>query len=258
MKLLAVYFSGTGNTKYAVQRLLKGFDGSSMHSVEELLDFENAADGFDTILVAFPIYGSDMPGNMREFIEKNRAVFIGKKLITLVTQLLFSGDGGRLAYRLLREEIDEHTASIHINMPTNISFPPIFAIKNGADIDEKMEKANRKIDRCAVRLKAGQSIKDGRGPLAFLVGFLGQRMWYRAFFVNHYKKKLQIDAERCTGCGLCVQNCPVNNLVFGAEQVMPQNKCILCVRCINQCPQQAITLLSKSDAYVQYKGPFII
>ena len=164
MKIFAVFFSGTGNTKYAVEQLLRNFDGSEMHSIEEPLDFIKAASEFDTVLVAHPNYGSDMPINMLEFIKSNLPMFDGKKLITLVTQFLFSGDGGRLAFRLVRNRIKEHTVSIHISMPTNVNFQPIFSVKNGSDILPKIEKASRKIALCAERMHMGRPTRDGRGP----------------------------------------------------------------------------------------------
>ena len=201
MRIFAVYFSATGNTKYAVENFLTHFDGSEPHSIEERLDYVKASEGFDTILVAHPIYGSDMPLIMRDFLKANKTMFAGKKLITLVTQFLFSGDGGRLARRLVRGEITEHIASVHINMPTNFHLPPIMPIKNGADIWAKLKRANRKIECCAERLCQGRSIKNGRGPLCFLAGFLGQRFWYRTFFVPHYTKRLRIDPGSCILCG---------------------------------------------------------
>ena len=255
MKIFAVFFSGTGNTKYAVEQLLRNFDGSEMHSIEEPLDFIKAASEFDTVLVAHPIYGSDMPINMLEFIKSNLPMFDGKKLITLVTQFLFSGDGGRLAFRLVRNRIKEHTVSIHISMPTNVNFQPIFSVKNGSDILPKIEKASRKIALCAERMHMGRPIRDGRGPLSFVAGFLGQRLWYKMFFIKHYRKMLLINSEKCIRCDLCVKSCPVENLVLVDETIETRNKCVLCYRCVNQCPVHAITLISKNDARVQYKGP---
>jgi len=52
--------------------------------------------------------------------------------------------------------------------------------------------------------------------------------------------KVNIDKEKCTNCGLCVQACPtqaakdrVSGKLFGAD-------CFSCARCLNVCPQDAI------------------
>ena len=257
MTIFAVYFSGTGNTKYAVEQLLLSFENSVMHSIEEPLDFITAAQPYDTILVAHPIYASDMPALMRDFLKRNRAMFSGKNLMTLVTQFLFSGDGGRLAYRLVRREIHQHIASMHINMPTNLDLKPLMPVKNGPDIADKIGRADRKLSLCVQRLHQGKPIKNGAGPLRCLGGFLSQRLWFRAFIFKRYRKRVRINPDQCTLCGQCVEHCPVGNLVMDGQRVTPQNKCILCYRCVNLCPVQAIAIMSKNDGKTQYQGPVL-
>jgi NADH-quinone oxidoreductase subunit F len=51
-----------------------------------------------------------------------------------------------------------------------------------------------------------------------------------------------IDAEPCTGCGLCLKNCPVN-AISGAKKephVIEPDKCIQCGECRNQCKFDAV------------------
>jgi NADH-quinone oxidoreductase subunit F len=53
-----------------------------------------------------------------------------------------------------------------------------------------------------------------------------------------------IDAEPCTGCGLCVKNCPVNAISGEkkAVHVIDQDKCIQCGECINHCKFNAVKI----------------
>ena len=54
--------------------------------------------------------------------------------------------------------------------------------------------------------------------------------------------KIEIDPEKCKGCGLCQKNCPVE-AIEGKERekrVINQDKCIKCGTCINSCPFHAI------------------
>ncbi|WP_367358497.1 EFR1 family ferrodoxin [Mesotoga sp.] len=254
MRIFALYFSGTGNTKYAVKQFLSHFEGSEMHSIEERMDFAVRSDGFDTILVAHPIYGSDMPLPMRDFLREHKAMFSGKDLITLATQYLFSGDGGALAYRMVRREARRHMASLHINMPSNVNFPPLIRIQNGQAMKGKLAKANRKVDECAGRIQNGGRIRNGKGPLCFLLGYFMQRLWYRLFVFGRYQHGIRIDQNRCIGCGLCAGLCPVENLEMTKKAPVPQDRCVLCYRCVNRCPKKAITLFSKADSVVQYEG----
>jgi flavodoxin len=107
MKNLYLYFSGTGNTKYVVQRFIDLYEENDdyiMQSIEHKnIEYENLISNADTIILSYPIYDSMLPFIMSEFLEKYKQSFSNKDVITLCTQLLFSGDGGGLPYYILKE-----------------------------------------------------------------------------------------------------------------------------------------------------------
>ena len=54
-----------------------------------------------------------------------------------------------------------------------------------------------------------------------------------------------IDSERCTGCGACVEVCPVGAIQLIEEETgnraeIDQEKCRQCEACVKACPEQAI------------------
>ncbi|MCB2186383.1 MAG: electron transfer flavoprotein subunit alpha [Deltaproteobacteria bacterium] len=54
---------------------------------------------------------------------------------------------------------------------------------------------------------------------------------------------LKIDRELCTGCGTCVDACPFEALIPGADDVPEVNdSCTLCGACVETCPVEAISL----------------
>ena len=52
-----------------------------------------------------------------------------------------------------------------------------------------------------------------------------------------------IDKEKCTGCGSCVDACPVDALKLdGDKAVVDEDTCIDCGTCVDECPVEAISL----------------
>ncbi|HWQ46624.1 MAG TPA: ferredoxin family protein [Longilinea sp.] len=54
----------------------------------------------------------------------------------------------------------------------------------------------------------------------------------------------RIDTELCTGCGICVNSCPVDVIRFDKESKKaviryPQD-CVVCCWCVAECPQGAV------------------
>ncbi len=50
-----------------------------------------------------------------------------------------------------------------------------------------------------------------------------------------------VDVERCTGCRICVEKCPVSAIVMEDEKAeINMDKCIHCGTCHSVCPQEAV------------------
>lgn len=66
------------------------------------------------------------------------------------------------------------------------------------------------------------------------------------------KGRVELDIDRCKGCGLCVSVCPKNVLEINLEQInakgySPANAkrmedCIGCANCAITCPDSIITV----------------
>ncbi|MEF8832913.1 MAG: 4Fe-4S binding protein [Candidatus Thermoplasmatota archaeon] len=50
-----------------------------------------------------------------------------------------------------------------------------------------------------------------------------------------------VDKEKCIGCGVCVENCPMDAIVIkeGKAEIKSE-KCSNCRKCVSACPQDAI------------------
>ena len=60
----------------------------------------------------------------------------------------------------------------------------------------------------------------------------------------------RVDADKCIGCGECLETCPNNVFVMNeqtgkVEVANPDNCVVLCDKCAGFCPQEAISFPDK-------------
>jgi ferredoxin len=56
------------------------------------------------------------------------------------------------------------------------------------------------------------------------------------------KMTVKIDKEKCTGCGACVEICPVDAIKVDDIAIVDEKECIDCGTCVEECPVDAIEL----------------
>lgn len=242
--MIGVYFSGTGNTKYCLEMFLREIDQSAKCLSIEDGNVLSEISQSDIIVFAYPIYFSNLPKIVRDFIDKNKSYFAYKKIFIIATMGLFSGDGAGVGATLLRKYKAKIAGGLHLKMPDCIGDEK--ALKRPLEQNKLIiRQAETKIIKAAKLFKKNCPPQEGLNFAYHMAGLFGQRLWFYNK-TRHYSDKLKISLTKCVGCGLCVQKCPMNNLVINNCKAQQKGKCTMCYRCISNCPKQAITLLGNT------------
>ncbi len=241
--ILGLYFSGTGNTKHCVEAFISQYNNACEAVPIEAPDAVDKISSHNMIVLGYPVYFSNAPKIMRDFIVTHGKRFECKRIFIIATMGLWSGDGAGCAARLLKRHGTEIIGGLHLKMPDCIGDEKLLK-KTLEENREIIAGADSKIAAAVRNLQNGNPPKDGLSGLHHVAGLFGQRLWFYGK-TRTYKKKPDVDAEKCIGCGLCVKLCPMKNLAVVNNKAVSSDRCTLCYRCFSHCPTQALTILGK-------------
>ena len=239
--MVGIYFSGTGNSRYAAELFCNEYDeGAKAFSIEDENVSRNVKNE-DMLVFAYPVQYSTVPKILRDFIIENKELWDSKKVFVIATMGLFSGDGAGILGRFLQQYGAEIIGGLHLKMPDSIGDEKV--MKRPLEKNKELvKKAEQKIRKSVQLLKSGKPTQEGIGVLYRIAGFFGQRLYF-GHKTKKYSDKLRVDEKKCIGCGKCEKLCPMNNIKIVDKKVAQNNRCTMCYRCINNCPMQAMTLL---------------
>lgn len=169
--MVGIYFSGTGNSRYAVEFFCNEYgEAAKAFSIED----DNVVETIksDEMLVfAYPVQYSTVPKILRDFVIENKELWENKKVFVIATMGLFSGDGAGNLGRLLQQYGAEIIGGLHLNMPDNIGDEKM--LKRPLEKNKELvKKAEQKISKSVQLLKAGKPTREGIGVIYRMAGFL--------------------------------------------------------------------------------------
>lgn len=241
--MIGVYFSGTGNTKHCVTKLVNGMNKCAPIYALESDQTLQAISESETIFFGYPVYYSNLPKIVKEFIVCNKSAFQGKKIFIVATMGLFSGDGAGCSARLFKKFGATILGGLHIKMPDCIG--DVKMLKKSAEQNRAIiAEADKKLSDSINKIKNENYPKEGLNVFYHMAGLLGQRLYFQGK-TKHWFKKIKVDTKKCIGCGLCTKLCPMNNISLSDKKIVFNGKCTMCYRCFSHCPARALTILGK-------------
>lgn len=248
--MTGIYFSGTGNTKFCITRFLDRLGEECKAYAVEDKAAEFALSEDRDIVLGYPVYYSNLPKIVRDFIERNAELWRGKNVFIIATMGLFSGDGAGTSARLLKNLGAKVLGGLHIKMPDCIG--DVGLLKKPHDKNrEIITKATKKIDLAAENFLNGKPPFEGLNIFYHIAGLFGQRLWFSGK-TKTYTQNPKIDSGKCVGCGVCERLCPMKNIKVEDGKAVSRSQCTMCYRCFSECPQKALTIIGE-EVLVQYK-----
>lgn len=71
--MIGIYFSGTGNSKYALEAFLREYNSSVMFSIEDE-DLIEQISYHDEIIFSYPVQYSTIPKFLSDFVHSNSKI----------------------------------------------------------------------------------------------------------------------------------------------------------------------------------------
>jgi ferredoxin len=266
MKLLILYFSGTGNTDYVSHYLARRLAHLPVEVEIGSIERIQAArlSRFDLFVLGFPVYACEAPKLLRDYID-SLGPGAGRGALVFCTKGAFAGNA--LASTLSRLERKGYLAlgGASIGMPGSdgLPFMAVDSWPTRAALNKDYDHL-RKADRLALRmadiilkLSGGHSVEClRRAPRprlsGILLGWLFSAVYH--WFENWWRERFWVE-KTCAGCGKCTRICPTVNIELQAGHPRFGNRCQLCMRCIHSCPQEAIQIGKGTVNKFRWHGP---
>jgi ferredoxin len=266
MKLLVLYFSGTGNTDYVARYLARKLAHLPLEIELRSVERQPAGtvDGFDVLAFGFPVYACDSPDFVQDYLAR-LAPGEGRGAFAFCTK--GAAAGGAVVHNLRRLAGRGYVplGGGSVGMPGSDGLAFIgknsWLARSALNKDyDRLKAADRLAGRMAETLSAlaqGEPLEAYRQPLdRGPVSQAGDRLWAYSYELvcDRFRTRFWAD-DRCAGCGLCVEVCPVDNVELLDGHAQFGGRCGLCMRCIHNCPQEAIQIGKGTVDRFRWRGP---
>lgn len=234
------YMTGTGNSLKIAKDLSAQLGGAELVSMPHLKNSEAdlIIEG-DVVGFVFPVYFGRPPVFIQEFISS--VVF--KDVSYSFTIINGGGLFGRslnIFRRLLSKKGLVLDAGFTISMPGTYPYIP----KLHRRLPSKL------LANAAVRIDEAAKVVQQRGNVGTgaFSGLLEGLYSLFAFDVPYYlSKNHRLDDhfwinDGCRNCGLCIEICPVNNIIQKKWKPGWKHECINCLACYHLCPYKGISI----------------
>ncbi len=266
VKLLFIYFSGTGNTDYVARYLAHKIESEPVEIEVRSIEWQaaDAVGGFDLLAVGFPVYAADSPRFLQDYLA-DLPLGEGRGAFVFCTKGAYAG--GAVQRNLQRLAVGGYVplgggsvlmpGTDGLSMVARDSWMARKALEKDYDHLKDADRLAKEMSSTLRALLDGRPVEALRMSLRRRpIGTLSDGIWAALYMASeeYCRKRLYAD-HRCEGCGLCARVCPVDNIERVDLRPHFADRCVLCLRCLHACPQEAIQIARFTVDKFRWRGP---
>ncbi|WP_367652332.1 EFR1 family ferrodoxin [Methanoculleus frigidifontis] len=253
MKTAIYYFTGTGNSLAAAQRIAADLGDAVLIPIASLQSTSGEiTPQADRVGIVCPVYDCGVPVMVAEFaarLDLSRAAYT----FAIVTM----GGMGVSALHQLNGIFRERQgrgldAGFAVRMPGN--FPPLYRPPAGKKCDRTLAAADERLGAIAEAIGCGRAVPPRFAPFSTLAKAISYGSFAKS--VHEADKDFSV-SDACTGCGTCARVCPAGNITLERGRPAWNHRCELCCACLHFCPVEAIQLhvMRGTEGRGRYRHP---
>lgn len=237
------YFSGTGNSRYAAEKLAATL-GDKAYDIAKVIRSGLPEDGDGEMTgFVFPVFFSGLPEMVKRFAEIPE---VRKTLGSYIYCVITVGADAAAADKLIAKALDRR-----VDYSTSIIMPDNYVMLYDPCVKERAFKKVCRADKTLEDIAADISKHKTKSSSGIKPWVLTAAMY--PFYNLFRTTRFFFADEKCTGCGMCERNCPDKAIEMReGKPVWVQKKCQHCTACINRCPVKALQFGKKTASRGRY------
>lgn len=248
---MVFFFSGTGNSEYVAKQMAE-ISGEKMISIAECLkkgSFSFRLHPKERIGFVTPVYFWGLPQIVIEFLKE--LTFLDDTTSHYAYHIITFGTTTGQAHYMMESLLKGKGISLVGKFSVKMVdvWTPLFDLTDKSKCLHTTNKAKTVIEKIAIQINnRNKGSFDWRSFPHLLAQF-----YYMTYEWQRQTRHFHVLKERCSGCGLCSKNCPIDSIKM--ENGMPKwtkEKCVMCLRCLHYCPTFAIQYGKNSIKHGQW------
>ena len=244
---MILYFSGTGNGTFIAKKISL-LTNQKLVSINDKLKNNNFSkiEVDKTLVFVAPTYAWRIPRVVSDWILKTQFSNV-ENVYFVMSCGSDSGNAKEHNKKICLKKSWNYKGTSTIVMPEN--YIAMFNAPNQKKAKEIIEKASPAIEEIINTIIKNDKIVENKASIIDKI---------KSGFVNDIFYKMSVNdkeyyaSSECIGCGVCVKQCPLNNISLKDGKPIWHSNCTQCMACIAHCPKEAIEYGNKSKGKTRY------